>query len=125
MYFPCTELLPFLKAVDVATKNKVNDTKFNHLGSNMLAIIVESLHSYSNRLAVYSTALAARMCDLPITTVYAVFKEMVQKLAHIRVQEYLDTFKHKGAAQKGSASLAGQNLRDSLLTHHVNLKTKQ
>ena len=65
MYFPCTELLPFLKAVDVATKNKVNDTKFNHLGSNMLTIIVESLHSYSNRLAVYSTALAARMCDYP------------------------------------------------------------
>jgi len=65
------------------------------------------------------------MCDLPLTTVEAVFKELVQKLAHIRIQKYLDSFKHKGAAHKGSATLAGQNLRDSLLTHHVNLKTKQ
>jgi len=55
----------------------------------------------------------------------AIFKEMVQKLAHIKVQEYLDAFKQKGAAQKESTSLAGQNLCDSLLTHHINLKTKQ
>jgi len=61
------------------------------------------------------------MCDLPFTVVDTVFKEMVRTLAHVRVQEYLDSYKCKGAAQKGSATLAGQNLHDSLLTHHVNL----
>ena len=54
-----------------------------------------------------------------------VFKEMVQKLSHIRMQEYLESFKHRRVAHKSNASLAGQNLRDSLLTHHVNLKSKQ
>jgi len=29
MYFPYVELLPFLEAVDVATKDKVNNSKFN------------------------------------------------------------------------------------------------
>ena len=124
MYFPCAELLPFLKAVDVATNDKVNDVKFNHLGSNMLTI-VELLHGDANLLTLFLSALASKMCDLPFTVVDTVFKEMVRKLAHIRVQEYIDSYKHKGAAQKGSATLAGQNLCDSLLTHHVNLKTKQ
>jgi len=125
MYFPCAELLPFLKAVDVATKDKVNDVKFNHLGSNMLTTIVESLHGDASLLTLFLSTLASKMCDLPFTVVDTVFKEMVRKLAHIRVQEYLDSYKCKVAAQKGSATLAGQNLRDSLLTHHFNLKTKQ
>jgi len=56
MYFPCTELLPFSKAVDIATKSKVND----------INTIVESLRSDANLLAMFSTTLAARMCDLPL-----------------------------------------------------------
>ena len=46
-----------------------------------------------------------------------VFKEFVRKLCHTRVQEFLDSFKQQNAAHKGSATLAGQNLRDSLLCH--------
>ena len=100
-YFPCTELLPFLKAVDVATKSQVNDIKFNKLGSSMLTTIVESLHSDANLFAMFSTALTARMCDLPIVTVNGIFKEMVQKLSYIRVQEYLDAFKQKELLKRG------------------------
>jgi len=46
------------------------------------------------------SALAPKLCDLPFATVDTVFQEMVWKLAHIRVQEYLDT--------KRSTTLAGQ-----------------
>ena len=118
-------MLPLLKAVYVPTKNKVNDTKISHLGSDMLTSIVETLCSDDKLFTLFLGTLASKMCGLPLTTVEAVLKELVWKLAHIRIQEYLDSFKHKGIAHKGSATLAGQNLCDSLLTHHVNLKTKQ
>jgi len=39
--------------------------------------------------------------------------EMVQKLCHTRMQEYLDSFQQKEAAHKSNASLAGQTLRDT------------
>jgi len=55
----------------------------------------------------------------------SVYNELIRKLAHTWIQEYLDSFKHKCKAEKGSASICGQNLRDSLLSHHVNLKSKQ
>ena len=49
----------------------------------------------------------------------------VRKLSNIRIEEFIDSFKQTAAAHKGMASLAGQNLRDSLLSHHVNLKSKK
>jgi len=45
-------------------------------------------------------------------------------MCHIQVQEYLDSFKQREIASKGSGTLVGQNLRDALLSHHMNLKTK-
>jgi len=90
--------------------------------------VVESLHSDPNLHSLFLIAAVAkvpRFENLSCAAVDMVFKEMVQKLSHTRIQEYLDSFKHKGAANKGSATLAGQNLRDSLLTHHINLKSKQ
>ena len=48
MYFPCTELLPFLRAVDIATTKKVNDANFSQDGSDILIAVVESLHSDPN-----------------------------------------------------------------------------
>jgi len=57
-------------------------------------------------------------------SVDSVFKEFVRKLCHTRVQKFLDSFKQQSAAHKGLATFAGQNLQDSLLSHHVNLKSK-
>ena len=45
----------------------------------------------------------------------AVFKELVRKLSHTRIQEYLDSYKQRGVASKGSATLSGINLCDSLM----------
>jgi len=55
---------------------------------------------------IFFSALASKMCDLPFTIVDTVYKEMVWKLAYIRVQEYIDSYKHKGAVQKGNSTLA-------------------
>ena len=128
MYFPCRELLPFLRTVDTATTKKVNDANFSLEGADILTVVVESLHSDPNIHSLFLTAAVdkvPRFDDISCAAVDSVFQELARKLCHTRIQEYLDSFKHKGAANKGSATLAGQNLRDSLLTHHINLKSKQ
>ena len=128
MYFPCVELLPFIKAVDVTTRKEVNNTSFTQQGSDMLTTVVEKVHGDPNLQSLLLTTVVAKLFnieDLPFTTVDALFKELVQKLSHIRIQEYLHVFKHEGAVHKGKATVAGQNLHDSLLTHHINLKSKQ
>jgi len=128
MYFPCVELLPFLRAVDAATTKNVNDANFRQDGSDILTTVVESLHGDPNIQSMFLAAAAdkvPRFDNISSTAGDNVFQEFVRKLCHTRVQEYLDSFKHKGAANKGYATLAGQNLRDSLLTHHINLKSKQ
>ena len=53
-----------------------------------------------------------------------VYEEMVRKLSNIRIQEFLSTQKQKFACEKGQASTAGQNLRDTLLTQHTNLQSR-
>jgi len=55
----------------------------------------------------YETILQAKvpgMCDKSID---GVFKELVRKLCHTRVQEFLDSFKQQSAAHKGFATLEG------------------
>ena len=39
MYFPCTELLPFLKAVDIKTKEHTNNESFKELGADLLTTV--------------------------------------------------------------------------------------
>ena len=128
MYFPCVELLPFLKAANVATKEEINNTTFSQQGSDVLTTIVGKIQGDPNLLSSFVTTVVTKTSnfdDLPFTTLEALFKELGKKLCHIRIQEYLDSFKHEGAAHKGKATLAGQNLHNSLLTHHINLKSKQ
>ena len=55
--------------------------------------------------------------------VNSVFSEFVRKLYNTRLAEFLDSYRQKQAAEKGSATLSGQSLRDSLLSQHGNLKS--
>ena len=43
MYFPCEELMPFLKAVDTVTAMSCTDEKFKHEGSKLLTTLAESV----------------------------------------------------------------------------------
>ena len=42
MYFPCEELMPFLKAVDAATVKNCTDESFKHHGSELLTTLAVS-----------------------------------------------------------------------------------
>ena len=55
--------------------------------------------------------------------VVAVYNEFSRKITNTRINEFLDTFRQKAAAGKGKATLSGQNLRDALLSQHINLRS--
>ena len=53
-----------------------------------------------------------------------VYLELTRKLCNTRIQEFLDSTKQIESAKAGKGTLKGQNLRDNLLSQHVNLKSK-
>ena len=126
MHFPCEELLPFLKAVDIKTKENVNENMLSQLGSDMLSEIPTSFTTDVELRSLFMFVLVTKIPEasgLPFNQVDVIFKEKVYKLFHTRTQEFLDSFKQRLASRKGTATLSGQNLRDSLLGHHVQLKS--
>ena len=53
-----------------------------------------------------------------------VYNELVRKLCNIRIEELLSSSQQLLASEKGNASTVGQNLRDRLLTNHINLQNR-
>lgn len=54
----------------------------------------------------------------------AVYMELTRKTYNTRVQECLDSTRQMEMAKAGKGTLKGQNLRDNVLSHHVNLKSQ-
>ena len=54
----------------------------------------------------------------------SVYREFIRKLCNIRVEEFLSTTRKKFANERGNASTKEQNLRDTLLMHHISLQLK-
>ena len=126
MYFPCPEMLPFLTAVDLTTRENVNESGFKEHGSELLHIVTTSLQEANHIKSLFVELLLAKVPefdDLSQVPIQSVYCEFVRKLSNTRINEFIDSFKQTTAASKGMATLAGQNLRDSLLSHHINLKT--
>ena len=126
MYFPCLEMLPFLTAVDLSTQENVNEAGFKEHGAELLHIVSTTLERASHLKSLFVELLVIKVPefdDLSQVSINNVFSELVRKLSNTRINEFIDSFKQTTAASKGMATLAGQNLRDSLLSHHVNLKT--
>jgi len=128
MYFPCSEMLPFLKAVDVKTKEHTTVTKLSELGTDFVKTTADAMDSNSELMTIFYATVLAKIPEamsLPYKQLNGIFTELVRKLSHTRIQEFLDSYKQSAAAKKGTATLSGMNLRDSLLGHHVNLKSTQ
>ena len=85
MYFPCVELLPFLKAVDVATKQEINNRTFSQQGSDVLTTIAEKIQGDPNLLSLLVTTVVTKISnfdDLPFTTLDVLFKELVKTMPY-------------------------------------------
>ena len=128
MYFPCQELLPFLKAVDVKTKEHTNVSQFSEQGTEFVKSVADAMDNNTELMTMFYTTVLGKIPEaisLPYKQLNGIFTELVRKLSHTRIQEFLDSYKQSAAAKKGTATLSGLNLRDSLLGHHVNLKSNQ
>jgi len=128
MYFPCEELLPFLQGVDVAVKTHCNEVGFRKYGKSLVHETVKLVNSQVQHKDEFCAVLTKRLESTEYfksTAIDDVLHEFISKLTNTRIQEFLDSFKAAAAIKKGTASVSGQNLRDSLLTHHINLKTKK
>ena len=126
MYFPEKRLIPFIGDVDSYVREHANEISFARYGSKVIEVATHELQN--NRL------LKPKFKDILLTIISGdlkgyeravdnVYQELIRKLCNTRLNEFITTHKLNAARKKGSATLAGQNLRDSLLTHHTNLKS--
>ena len=53
-----------------------------------------------------------------------VYNEFSRKICNTRLNEFVNVQKQLVAVKEGKASLTGQNLRDTLLTQHVQLRSR-
>ena len=70
-----------------------------------------------NLRSLFLSTLATKvpgLDDFSQSAINNVYTEFVRKLSNTRIEEFIDSFKQNAAAHRGMASLAGQNLRDSL-----------
>ena len=64
MYFPCEELMPFLKAVDTATVKNCTDESFKHHGSKLLTTLAVSVENDANLWSTFVNAVVAKVSEL-------------------------------------------------------------
>lgn len=126
MYFPEKRLIPFIRDVDSCVREHANEISFARYGSKVIEVSTHELQNNQLLKPKFKGILLNIVSgDLKgyERAVDNVYQELIRKLCNTRLNEFITTHKLNAAREKGSATLAGQNLRDSLLTHHTNLKT--
>ena len=119
-------MLQFLTAVDISTKGNVNEAGFKEHGAELLHVVSSTLQKADHLKALFVDLLVIKVPefdDLSQISINNVYTDLIRKLSNTRINEFIDSFRQTTATHKGMATLAGQNLRDSLLSYHVNLKT--
>ena len=74
----------------------------------------------------FTAAISEIAMDIDDTnpSLISVYKEFSRKICNTRLNEFIDVQKQLSVMKSGKASLSGQNLRDTLLTSHVQMKTR-
>lgn len=127
MYFPDEVFLPFIKSLDDCVRENANEEKFICYSKNLVKITTEQVKQNQVLFKKFKGIIYSKVGDLEFAegnSVITVYNEFTRKLCNTRINEFLDTFRQKAAASKGKATLSGQNLRDTLLTQHINLRSK-
>ena len=96
MYFPCQELLPFLKAVDVKTKEHTNVSQFSEQGTEFVKSVADAMDNNTELMTMFYTTVLGKIPEaisLPYKWLNGIFTELVRKLSHTRIQEFLDSYK--------------------------------
>ena len=126
MYFPDEDLLPFIRSLDNTVREYTNKDAFQRYGKNLVKVVSELVHHNKLLREQFQTFIESKVdcVQLYEDSISAVYFEFSRKISNTRINEFLDTCRQKSAADHGKATLTGQNLRDTLLTQHVNLKSR-
>ena len=127
MYFPDREFLPYLKEVDTLVRENANEDMFQRYGQDLVTVTTTSIMHNKELRGRFNQCYLTKSKDADVQSkaIDNVYKEFTRKLCNTRINEFLDSQRQMLAATKGKATLSGQNLRDSLLSQHINLKSIQ
>ena len=131
MYFPSEEFLSFLRGLDRCIMENANESSFKKYGPELVEVAVKQVEATQEFQQQFKSLITSRLLERSAnvnvsdfdTTIKLVYKELSQKLCHTRLGEFISATEQKVAAAKGKSTLAGQNLRDELLTSHVKTKS--
>lgn len=125
MYFPCEDVIQFVKAVDLCVRQFANSDGMRKWGKRLIEVATDSVKNNLELKGIYERALLKKFdsIDNLAAPVENVYNEMLRKLCNTRLAEFVDSFQQIKVSKGGSATLCGLNLRDTLLQDHVNLKT--
>ena len=126
MYFPDCPFLPFIKSVDETVKSVANEEGIKQHGKHFIEIATQKVRSDNQLRKSFTDALAMKFDSLDglSLAIDAVYAELLRMLCNTRLGEFMDSFNQIQVSKSGTATLSGQNVRDSLLSQHVNMKTQ-
>ena len=127
MYFADQALIPFIKAVDDKVKEVASKKGVQERGeNNIVQVTTDKVRADTSFKTTFENFLLRKFDSLDdmSATANSVFIELLRKLCNTRLAEFLDSYKQTQLSKGESASLAGQNLRDTLLSQHVTWRSQ-
>ena len=126
MYFPDSCFLPFIRSVDQKVKAIANEQGIRQHGKNIIDVATKAVKGDYQLKSIFTDALSSKFdcLDGLESAIGAVYDEMLRKLCNTRLSEFMDSFRQMQVSKSGTATLCGQNLRDTLLSEHVNMKSQ-
>ena len=79
MYFPCTEMLPFLISVDLKTNEKANEQSFKEHGSNLLKVAGDNIEKDGSLLSGFVELLVVKVPEI-YSEMCSMFASVAKKL---------------------------------------------
>ena len=126
MYFSDEYFIPYIKSVDDKVKQVANNQGVQEHGRNIVQVTTDKVQANSSFRTKFEEVLLRKFDSLDNMSdaVDSVHAKFLRKLCNTRLGEFMDSYKQIQLSKDGSASLAGQNLRDTLLSQHVHLQSQ-
>lgn len=105
-----------------------NESTFKKYGTEMIEVAVKATQEFQQQFkSLITNRLLEKHANVNMSkfdsTIILVYKEISCKLCNTRLGEFISATQQKLAASQGKSTLAGQNLRDELLTSHVKTRS--
>lgn len=131
MYTPDATFIPFFRSVDECIKSVVNENGIQNHGDQLIKVsnVICAFHHF----ILYLHRLHMQLCLKPLISKRnswnclckrLLLTLMWRKLCNTRIQEFLSSLTQKITSSKGKVATTGQNLRDQLLTQHINVQSR-